>query len=206
MSHNSFKDIKKYKKEDTIKFGLISHNSPSINVKEIFTTYFQTLSPDKYKIKRENHYEFNPPKLPDKIISIIIISNMEKIMGVYTNLNFFILFIDMHDELVIDFLDKSLDSIIASFENTFNKKCYIFGFSEENKKKIISSKRVTTIIDAKGIDYYFCEIKKDENMNNKFKKEFEIIINDSNAIMIEKFLDFKHSELNFDKSKSCMIY
>ena len=46
-------------------------------------------------------------------------------------------------------------------------------------------------------------------MNNKFKKYIELIVNDSNTIIVEKFLDQKHSELSLDNSKSdshCIIY
>ena len=42
-------------------------------------------------------------------------------------------------------------------------------------------------------------------MNNKFKNIIELIVNDSNTIMLEKFLDQKHSELILDNSKSSCI-
>ena len=42
-------------------------------------------------------------------------------------------------------------------------------------------------------------------MNNKFKNIIELIVNDSNTIMLEKFLDQKHSELIPDNSKSSCI-
>ena len=206
MSHDSFKEIHKYKKESIIKFGLISSNSSDINIKEIFTSYFKTLKEDKYKIKRENHYEFNPPNFPNLTISIIIMSNIDKIKEKYSNVNFFMLFIDMQDKNTINFLDKAIDAIISAGDECINKKCYIFGFYSSDKK-ILSSQRATTIIEAKGIDYYFSEIKRDEDMNNKLSKLIEIIVNDTNTIMIEKFLDQKHSELILDNSKSkCIIF
>ena len=44
-------------------------------------------------------------------------------------------------------------------------------------------------------------------MDNKFKKLIELVVSDSNTIMVEKFLDQKHSELILDNSKSkCIIY
>ena len=205
MSHDSFKEIHKYKKESLIKFGLISSNS-TINIKEIFTSYFKTLKEDKYKIKRENHYEFNPPNSPHLTISIVIMSSIDKIKEKYSNMNFFFLFIDMQDKNTINFLDKSIDSIISSGDECINKKCYIIGlYSSETK--VLSSQRATTIIEAKGIDYYFNEIKKDQEMIKKFSKIIDLIVNDANTIMIEKFLDQKHSELILDNSQSkCIIF
>ena len=205
MSHDSFKEIHKYKKESIIRFGLISSNS-SINIKEIFTSYFKTLKEDKYKIKRENHYEFNPPNSPHLTISIIIISNIDKIKEKFSNVNFFLLFIDMQDKNTINFLDKSIDAIISAGDECINKKCYIIGFYS-SETKILSSQRATTIIEAKGIDYYFSEIKKDQDMIKKFTKLIDLIVNDTNTIMIEKFLDQKHSELILDNSKSkCIVF
>ena len=202
MSHDSFKEIHKYKKESIIKFCLISSNS-SINIKEIFTSYFKTLKEDKYKIKRENHYEFNPPNFPNLTISIII-SSIDKIKEKYSSVNFFLLFIDMQDKNTINFLDKSIDAIISAGDECINKKCYIIGFYS-SETKILSSQRATTIIEAKGIDYYFSEIKKDQDMIKKFSKLIELMVNDTNTIMVEKFLDQKHSELILDNSKSKCI-
>ena len=60
---------------------------------------------------------------------------------------------------------------------------------------------------AKGIDYYFSEIKKDQDMIKKFSKLIELMVNDTNTIMVEKFLDQKHSELILDNSKSkCIVF
>jgi hypothetical protein len=204
MSHDSFKEIHKYKKESIIKFGLISSNSSDINIKEIFTSYFKTLKEDKYKIKRENHYEFNPPNFPHLTISIIIMSSIDKIKEKYSNVNFFMLFIDMQDKNTINFLDKAIDAIISAGDECINKKCYIIGFYS-SETKILSSQRATTIIEAKGIDYYFSEIKKDQDMIKKFSKLIELMVNDTNTIMVEKFLDQKHSELILDNSKSKCI-
>ena len=201
---DSFKEIHKYKKDNIIKYGLISSDFKNINIKELFISYFKTLKEDKYKIKRENHYEFSIPNIPSLTISIVV-SSVEKISKILSTFNFFILFIDMEDPNIIDFLDITMDTIISKGENCFNKKFFIIGFS--GNKNVITNERATTIIEAKGIEYYFAEIKKDENINNKFKKMIELIINDSNNIMLEKYLDHKHSELLPDNSKShCFIY
>ena len=204
MSHDSFKEIHKYKKDNIIKYGIIASNFKNINIKDLFISYFKTLKEDKYKIKKENHYEFSIPNFPNLTISIVI-STLEKISKILSTFNFFILFIDMEDSNIIDFLDITMDTIISKGENCFNKKFFIIGFS--GNKNVITNERATTIIEAKGIEYYFAEIKKDENINNKFKKMIELIINDSNNIMLEKYLDHKHSELLPDNSKShCFIY
>ena len=206
MSQDPFKEINKEKKESIIKYGLIK-NSNDINIKEIFTSYFKTLEPDNYKIKKVNHYEFYTPNFPNLIVSIVI-NTVEKIIEKYSIFNFFLFFLDLHDIYIIDFLDKTIDSLLSAGDNNFNKKFYFLGFYK-NDKKAISYERATTIIEAKGIDYYFTEIKQDENMNNKFKKYIELIVNDSNTIIVEKFLDQKHSELSLDNSKSdshCIIY
>ena len=202
MSHDSFKEIHKYKKDNIIKYGLISSDFKNINIKELFISYFKTLKEDKYKIKKENHYEFTIPNFPNLTISIVI-STLEKISKILSTFNFFILFIDMEDSNIINFLDNIIDTIISKEENCFNKKFFIFGFSKN--KSVISNERATTIIEAKGIEYYFGEIKIDENLGNKFKKMIELIINDSNNIMVEKYLDHKHSELIPDNSKSSCI-
>ena len=112
MSNNSLKEIDNYKKDNIIKYGLISSNSNIINVKEIFASYFKTLKEDKYKIKRENHYEFFTPNIPNLTISIVI-SPLEKIIEIYSIFNFFILFIDMEDSNIIQFLDKTIDTIVS---------------------------------------------------------------------------------------------
>ena len=203
MSNDSSNEISKYKQDNIIKYGLIPSNPKNINVKEIFTSYFKTLHEEKYKIKRENHYEFKTQNFPNLTISIVI-STLEKILEIYSIFNFFILFIDMEDSKVTKFLDKTIDTIVSKGDNCFSKKFYILGFYSENKK-VITKEKTTIIIEAKGIDYYFTEIKKDENMNNKFKNIIELIVNDSNTIMLEKFLDQKHSELIPDNSKSSCI-
>ena len=205
MSHESFKAIQKYKKENAIKYGLIVSNPSKINAKYIFNTYFQTLSSNNYQIKRENHYEFTAQNCQNLTISIMIISNIDKIKEKYSTVNFFMLFIDMEDLNVINFLDKSLDTIISA-DDDFNKKCYILGFFAKDRK-IVSNDRITNIIEAKGIDYYFTDIKnEDESIKNKFKKIIEFIVNDSNTILVENFLDQKHSELVPDNSNSkCII-
>ena len=204
MSNDSSNEISKYKQDNIIKYGLISSDFKNINIKELFISYFKTLKEDKYKIKKENHYEFSIPNFPNLTISIVI-STLEKISKILSTFNFFILFIDMEDSNIINFLDNIIDTIISKEENCFNKKFFIFGFSKN--KSVISNERATTIIEAKGIEYYFSEIKIDENLGNKFKKMIELIINDSNNIMVEKYLDHKHSELIPDNSKShCFIY
>ena len=139
----------------------------------------------------------------------ITINNLRKIENKYTKynqFNFFLILIDIQTSC-IDFLDKALDAIIDAGDNNYNKKSYILGFFEDNNKKSIPEDRITTIIDAKGIEYYYFPIKI--NDIEKYSKIMEGIISDSNTIMVEKFLDQKHSELGLDNSKSqshCFIF
>ena len=199
MSHDSLQEEHKLKKENIIKYGIIT-NSNNINIKEIFTSFFATLGPDKYKIKKDNHYEFIIQDFPELTISITF-SPLKKIIENYSVFNFFMLFIDMHDSKIVKFLDQTIDALLSAGDNNYNKKFYVLGFYS-NDQKAISYERATTIIEAKGIDYYFSEIKRGENMNKTFKKYIELIINDSNTIIVEKFLDQKHSELTLDNSES----
>ena len=199
MSHDSFKAIQKYKKENAIKYGLIVSNPSKINAKYIFNTYFQTLSSNNYQIKRENHYEFTAQNCQNLTISIMIISNIDKIKEKYSTVNFFMLFIDMEDLNVINFLDKSLDTIISA-DDDFNKKCYILGFYAKDRK-IVSNDRITNIIEAKGIDYYFTDIKNElrtgleeliinaiehGNLNISFEEKNTAILNGTFASLLEQ--------------------
>ena len=193
------------KKSNTIKFGLISQDNSNINVYDLIISYFKNSKPIKYTIKDEFHYEFTPISLSHLTITINNLRKIENIMGKYNLCNFFIIFIDIQNSNCIDFLEKAIDVIIDAGENTFNKKCYIFGFYKDNDKQNIPEEKITIIIEAKGIEYYYCQIKNDDI--DKFSKIMERVIGNCNTIMIEKFLDQKHSELVLDNSNSkCYVF
>ena len=194
------------KKHDTIKYGLIAQGNSCINAYDLINSYFTIAKPTKYLLKDEFHYEFSPSIFPHLTITINNLRKIENIYTKYNQFNFFLILIDIQTSC-IDFLDKALDAIIDADNNNFNKKSYLLGFFEDNNKINIPEDRITTIIDAKGIEYYYFQIKI--NDIGKYSKIMEGIITDSNTIMVEKFLDQKHSELGLDNSKSqshCFIF
>ena len=206
-SENNSQNAENPKKHDSIKYGLISQGKSCIIVNDLINSYFTNSKPSKYLIKDEFHYEFSPSLFPDLIITINNLRKIENIYSKYNQFNFFLILIDIQTAC-IDFLDKALNAIVDAGDNTnTNKKSYIFGFFADNNKRSIPEERITTIIDAKGIEYYYSQIKIDDI--EKFCKIMEGIIADSNTIMVEKFLDQKHSELTLDNSNSeshCFIF
>ena len=89
-------------------------------------------------------------------------------------------------------------------ENSYIKKCYIFGFYKDDNNPKIPEEKIITILEAKGIDYFYFKYKDDDI--DKFTKIMERIITESNNIMVEKYLNQKHSELVLDQSKShCIV-
>ena len=206
-SENNSQNAENFKKHDSIKYGLISQGKSCIKVYDLINSYFTNSKPSKYLIKDEFHYEFSPSLFPNLIITINNLRKIENIYTKYTQFNFFLILIDIQTTC-IDFLDKALDAIVDAGENSNTiKKSYVFGFFGDKNKKTIPEERITTIIDAKGIEYYYSQIKIDDI--EKFCNIMEGIIGDSNTIMIEKFLDQKHSELTLDNSNSeshCFIF
>ena len=188
----------------SIKYGLIAQESPNINVYEIFNSYFTNSKPNSYKIKDENHYEFCHQLFPDKTETINNLREIEKIYKKYENFNFFLVFIDIQSSKSIDFIDNVINAVIDAGESSYIKKCYVFGFYKDDNNPKIPEEKIITILEAKGIDYYYNKYKDDDI--DKFTKSMERIINDCNNIMAEKVLAQKHSELVLDQSKSrCVI-
>ena len=149
------------KKHDTIKYGLISQGKSCINVYDLINSYFTNSKPNKYLIKDEFHFEFSPSIFPNLLITINNLRKIENIFTKYNQFHFFLILIDIQTSC-IDFLDKALDAIIDAGDNNINKKSYIFGFFGDNTNKIIPEERITTVIDAKGIDYFYSQIKIDD--------------------------------------------
>ena len=195
----------KNKNSNIIKYGLVSQEKSNIKVYELLSSFFISIKPNNYSIKDEFHFEFSPLSNPTLTITINHLKTVEKICEHYKNFNFFFIFIDVQSSNCIDYLEKAIDVIIDAGENSYNKKCYIFGFYIDDNKKTIPEEKITTIIDAKGIEYYYSQLKNNEY--EKLSKILDRIIGDSNAIMVEKFLDQKHSELVLDNSNShCYIF
>ena len=188
----------------SIKYGLIAQESPNIKVYEIFNSYFTNSNPISYKIKDENHYEFCHQLFPDKTETINNLREIEKIYKKYENFNFFLVFIDIQSSKSIDFIDSAINAVMDAGENSYIKKCYIFGFYKDDNNPKIPEEKIITILEAKGIDYFYFKYKDDDI--DKFTKIMERIITESNNIMVEKNLNQKHSELVLDQSKSrCIV-
>ena len=198
------------KKLKTLKLGLISQDSTYINVYQLFDSYFKYSKPENYKIKDENKYEFSVSSIPQLPISIYHIKKIEVIHDKYNKYNdglhFFLIFIDIQENKDSNsFLDKALDSIIEADDNNLNKKFYIYGFYQNNDNEKITEEKITTLLEAKAIEYYYNETKTDDI--ESFSKLIECTITDCNNIMIEKYFIQKQNELIKDNSKSqCLIY
>ena len=205
-SQTKNESIEKKNDSTIIRYGLISQGKSCTNIYNIMKSYLKTPKIKEYIIKDEYNYEFTLESLPQLIISMNDLKELENLFKKYSIFNFFMIFIDIQSSKSLDFLETTIDTIIDAGESDNNiKKCYIFGFYSKDNAKMVPEENITTILDAKGIEYYYCSLKNDEN--NKFEYLIESIINDSNTIMIEKFLDLKNSELIIDHSKShCNIF
>ena len=194
------------KKPNSIKLGIISQESSYINVFELFDSYFKYSKPDPCKIKDENKYEFSLLRIPQLSISVYNIQKIEDIHNKYNNIiHFYLIFIDINNKTTISFLDKTIDEIVDVDDNTLNQKCYIYGFFQNKNNDKINEETITTMLEAKGIEYYYNEIKNDDV--ESFSKLLDNTINDCNSILIEKFMIQKQNELLKDQSKShCLIY
>ena len=187
-----------------IKIGLISQESSYINVNDIFNSYFEKSKPDPCEIKDQNRYHFSLLNLPQILISINHFKSMEEISDNNKEYNFYLIFIDLHNSNTYSYLEKVIDIIMEADDNNFNKKSYIYGFFQNKENEKISEEKITGLLESKGIEYYYNEIKI--NDFESFSKLIEMTINDCNTIMIEKYLAQKHSELLTDKSNSkCII-
>ena len=191
----------------TIKIGLITQNSPFINATELFNSFFEKSKPSYYKIKSQSSFEFSLLSIPELFISIYHLTKIDEIHDktIYNLYNFFLIFIDIQNISTDSFLDKILDNIIEVDDNNFNKKCYIYGFYQNNGEEKMTEEKITNILESKGIEYYYNEIIFDDI--ESFSKLIECSISDCNSIIVEKFLAQKHSELITDNSFShCVIY
>ena len=204
-NNNNSQPEDKQNKSDTIKFALVCQENSNINAYELLSTFFAKIKLNKYSIKDKFHYEFSPSGNQNLLITINNLKKVEKIYEHYKKFDFFLIFIDVQNSKCIDFLEKAIDIVIDAGEYNYNKKCYIFGFYFDENKKSIPEEKITTIIDAKGIEYYYLQLKNDEY--TKFGKTLDSVVNDSNTIIVEKFLNQKHSEIILDNSNShCFIF
>ena len=188
-----------------IKIGLLSQESSYINVNDIFNSYFEKSKPNPCEIKDKNRYQFSLLNLPQILISIYHFKSIEEINNNNKLYNFYLIFIDLHNSNTYSYLEKVIDIIMETDDNNFNKKSYIYGFFQSKENDKLSEDKITGILESKGIEYYYNEIKI--NDIESFSKLIEMTINDCNTILIEKYLAQKHSELLTDTSNSrCILY
>ena len=204
-SKNESNELHKKSISNCIKLGLLSQQSSFININDLLNSYLKEAKIETYKIKDQFHYEFTPLCLPNLIITINNLRTFQNIYNKYKVIDFFIIMIDIQNKKSMDYVDEAVNSVIDAGDINYTKKCFIFGFYIDNEKKCIQEERIETILDAKGIDYYYREIKIDDI--TMFSKVMELILNNCNTIKVEKFLEQKHSELVLDNSNSkCNIF
>jgi len=191
--------------KESIKYALFCETSSYINVNELFKTYFENSKPDPCKIKNQNNYIFSFLSTPQILLTINHFKKLEDANSYYNLFQFFLIFIDTQN-ISSNFLEKTIEIIIDSDENSLNKKFYIIGFYQENDNEKMNQKDIINTANSKGIDYNYNEV----NINDieSFGKILEKITNDSHNILIEKYLNQKQSDLiGDDKSNSqCLIY
>ena len=191
--------------KESIKYALFCENSSYINVNELFKTYFEKTKPDPCKIKNQNNYIFSFLNNPQILLTINHFKKLEDANNLYKLFQFFLLFIDTQN-MSSNFLEKTIEIIIEADENNINKKFYIIGFYQENDNEKMNQKDIVNTLNSKGIEFYYKEL----NINDieSFGNLLEKIAEDSQNILVEKYLNQKQSELiGDDKSNSqCLIY
>ena len=187
----------------SIKYGIISQNSTLIKINEIFKYYFDKSCPIVIK-NEEKEYEFrleNDNTL-HYIFRVIKEKDMNNLQQIYSNLNFFLIFIDIQSTAALKNLEKFIDNLIACSED-ITKKCYIFGAYKDSNSIINKDEKISTILNCKGIDYEYSEINI--NQDEDFPKGMEYIIEDSKEIMEEFKFEEIRNKMEKDKVRSCLI-
>lgn len=188
-----------------LKLAIISQSTPILSPYALFTSLFKKIKPTQSEIKSENHFEYTPNNFPSLKVSLKQINSLEHFEEKYKNFDSFLIMVDIQKDSTLKDLDSILDTILeaSDFETV---KLYIFGFFQgpfgQNKDE-----RITTLIDAKGIDYEYIDL--DIRNIEEFAKVMEYVINDSFKIKKEKIKENKHSDVTiaFDQSKSnCILF
>ena len=198
-------------KKNSIKYAIIHQNSDIIHIKDFFNSYFEKEKPNIIK-NTDNCFEFSPVDENNNnndnnntkvfCFSVLTENDMNKIYDLYNYFNFFLIFIDIQSNDDLTYLEGIIDKLIdCSEDNT--KKCYIFGFFNNENKSINKDEQITNILNCKGIDYEYSEINI--NANEEFPKGIEYIIVDSKEIMEEIEIQEINSKRNKNNAKSCQI-
>lgn len=194
---------KKYK---NIKIGIIAQNTNSLNVYSLFNTYFGFSKPKHSNIKSEHYFEFVPSFDEEISVALRHVTEFAKVYETYKWFNTFIIMIYIQDKNALTELEKIVNCIMNASEKDA-KKCYVFGFFEDESNDNLPEVKITTMLDAKGIDYEYTDLNINETA--QFTKVMEYVVNDSCDIVKNKMLHEKEKKdvHNDDKSKShCFIY
>ena len=188
----------------SIKYGIIYQNSPIIKISELFQFYIEKSKPNIIK-KEENEYEFtlNDNKNLHYSFTVITEEAMKNLSTIYSNINFFLIFIDIQNKESLQNLEQYIDKLIACSE-TITKKSYIFGAYKKSNKIIYKDEKISAILNCKGVDYEYSEI--DINLNEDFPKGVAYIIEDSKEIIEESKYEEMKDNLEKDKARSCVIF
>ena len=188
----------------SIKYGIIFQNSSLIKISELFSFYFDKSNPNIIK-NDENEYEFTLNDNYDLhyIFTVITEEKMKHIGTIYTEVNFFLIFIDIQNDDALKNLELYIDKLIACSED-ITKKSYIFGAYKDSNLIIYKDEKISTILNCKGIDYEYSEI--DINLNEDFPKGVEYIIEDSKELMEEMKFEEMRNKLEKEKARSCNIF
>ena len=188
----------------SIKYEIIYQNSPLIKISELFQFYFEKSSPKIIK-KEENEYEFtlNDNNNLHYIFIVITEESMKNLSTIYSNINFFLIFIDIQNKESLQNLEQYIDKLIACSE-TITKKSYIFGAYKKSNIIIYKDEKISAILNCKGVDYEYSEI--DINLNEDFPKGVAYIIEDSKEIIEESKYEEMKDNLEKDKARSCVIF
>lgn len=192
------------KKCKNIKIGIIAQNSNNLNVYSLFTNYFSFSKPRRSNIKSEHYFEFVPNFDQEMSVALRQVTEFSKVYESYSWFNTFIIMIYIQDKNALAELEKIVNCIVDASEKD-TKKCYVFGFFEDEANDNIPEVKITTMLDAKGIDYEYTDLNINETA--QFTKVMEYVVNDSCDLIKNKMLHEKDKkEFSDDKSKShCII-
>jgi len=110
----------------SIKYGIIFQNSSLIKISELFSFYFDKSNPNIIK-NDENEYEFtlNDNYELHYIFTVITEEKMKHIGTIYTEVNFFLIFIDIQNDDALKNLELYIDKLIACSEDITKKIIYL---------------------------------------------------------------------------------
>ena len=187
----------------TIKYGILSHNSDLFNINELFKIYFETIKPNIIN-NDSTEYSFNLKNYDNLIFCFNLIKEeeMKKLYELYNYFHFFLIFIDIQSIDCEKILELYINQLIDCSQD-MTKKSYIFGIYKDEDKIINKDEKITNILNCKGIDYEYSEINIKKN--DDFQKGMIFIIEDSKEIMEEIEFDELGNKYGKYQGRSCQV-